>query len=522
VKGSIRMRRLLRKPRLRIQQVLVAAVMFSLGVLLLVVGGNTTGSLGSILSAFGYATIGAVGIPLLYDLLLSPAHDEQVLAVVQDGLIAKGTQYGLASIEALDLLRVIRRLGPHDELCWLETFCPGLELPEVETALIAAVDGGASVRMLMIRPDSDVAAARGRELSTRPDAATAFQNAARIQSGYLRSLRRRASEAGRKRFEIEEYRDLPCAPMYLRLRHGRLVEGWTSYFLSVATDEAAHVYWSRPSTESSGLPVGLGLDAFHRYFNEKWEVAKKNRGAPGSPIDLLGETMLDELEKLHEKPFALKLLEYEMRRNVGKRIRTEADDGRFFRKQDVATQDLLIAEAEKPTAPADSRVRLVHSTSEGDLSHEPAFWQRFNDKLLAGVREHRLRPVRRLFIIEPSDGPSERQTLRDQVSAHDGKTFKCRLLTRGDYDRIQGAHAVTDTPVHDFGIYGSAAYVWPHGGYHRGLDQVSGYFQVDEATVGRFRSLFDDCWAAATSAKDWLATVDPPKRGRRGSVRRRR
>jgi hypothetical protein len=62
--------------------------------------------------------------------------------------------------------------------------------------------------------------------------------------------------------QLRRYSDLPCIPMYLRLRDGQLVSGITGYFLSEPSFDTVHIRWS-------STPTGM-LAGFQRYFERKW------------------------------------------------------------------------------------------------------------------------------------------------------------------------------------------------------------------------------------------------------------
>ena len=85
--------------------------------------------------------------------------------------------------------------------------------------------------------------------------------------------------------------------------------------------------------------------------------------------------------------------------------------------------------------------------------------------------------------------------LMQQIEFHNRtRGFEYRLLSRNTYRAIQDDVHVTDYPIHDFGIYGPVAYVWPREGYARRAEAAKGYFQVDAPTVGKYRTLYARCW----------------------------
>jgi hypothetical protein len=481
----------LRRRRIGPQQIILLALVLAIGVIMRTHGGVAVKEAGDV-------TIGTVGVSLLYEFVLRPNHDEQLVSAIQDSLIKRAGDYGLAGIDRLKLPDVFAQLETGDELWWLETYCPSVDLGDVRDALRAALVKGASVKMLMVNPNAPAAGYRAEEID-----AVRFQEDARNKKVSLERFQRNLPHELRERLVIQEYEDLPCAPIYVQVRADRPIEAWTSYFLTVETDIAAHLHWDRAAMVGGEMAPGLGLQAFHDYFAKKWELAENRSRAPGSAADLLGQDTLQELNTLHSKPFAADLLQIEIR-GVTQRIHAVAADGRFFRKQDVETQNLLLRAAKEGASPADTTVRLVHSTSEGDISVQPAFWKRFNAKLQDGVRDGELGQVRRLFVLDAPDETVIDEWLRKQLRLHeDDPTLDCRIVTGSLYASMQ-EHRSFKPVIHDFGIYGSVAYIWPRGGYGKGLDQVDGYFQVGEPDVARFRSLFDDCWDEGDRADKWL------------------
>lgn len=487
------MKATLRSEHLKRLQWLLLLLVLAAGTIVLFVAERATGSLQHVLREAGIVTVGTVMVSLVYEFVLRREHDEQVLAVVRDSLISNAGDYGLSGIERLNFAELFGRLESGDELWWLDTYCPDLDSPDVQDALTAAVLKGATVRMLVIHPEAATADARAQEIVAHGYQADEFQKDARHNLLIVEELRRNLDDAARARFEIRTYVGLPCAPMYLRVRDGRPLEGWTSYFLTLPTYQAAHLYWGRQEIASRGLCAGpgLGLQAFYTYCVNKWNAVPTNgiAGAGSDAARLLAE-IRDTVERLRERRYAFvaTLLERDIEDIVATSRKVLAD-GRLQRDQTAATCDLLLDLAQGED------ILLVHSTSENAIFADVGFWRPFNDELARRVAAGRLASVHRLFILSDWIEAEEDSVLRRQIEFHNQtEKFRCRLLLDTRFKAIQDEVHVTSYPVHDFGIYGAAAYVWPRAGYGARDADARGYFQVDFPTVAAYRSLYQRCW----------------------------
>jgi hypothetical protein len=256
-------------------QWLIFLVLLSFGVIMLLIAGDHPSGAGkSVLREIGIVTIGTVLVSLVYEFVLRPEHDRQLLSVVESSLITKAPDYGLACVDALDFREPFAQLEANDELCWLDTYCPDMGRGVVQEALRNALQRGATLRMLVIDPGSFVAYARAEEIATRGYTPDVFEEGARASLRVIQDIRDELPDDQASRLIIRIYTDLPCAPIYLRLASGQPVAGWTSYFLGLPTYEAAHFYWSRAETTSKPIAPGLGLHAFHEYFEAKWQRSR--------------------------------------------------------------------------------------------------------------------------------------------------------------------------------------------------------------------------------------------------------
>ena len=285
----------LRDVRARLGQFqrLILSLILALGAILVLVAALVGGAVGEGLRELGFVTVGTVAVTLIYDSVLRPVQDAHLLKVVRDSLIGRAGPYGLAGIDRVNFRDLFRGLDKNDELLWLDTYCPDMESAEVQDALCAAIDRGAAVHMLVMDPDAATADLRAHEIATPgqhdPEE---FRTNAQRNLNILEHLRdTRLDENKRCRLRFDKYWGLPCAPMYLVARQskkgtakGQLVEGWTSYFLTLPTYQSAHLHWDQ-AARADRLPAGagMGLEAFRTYFSRKLEDVR-NGGGEGSGL----------------------------------------------------------------------------------------------------------------------------------------------------------------------------------------------------------------------------------------------
>ena len=465
-------------------------------ILLLLAGSNPKGVGRSILREAGIVTMGTVLVSLVYEFVLRRSHEQQLLNVVTRGLLGRARDCGLAQIEMIDFVHLFTRLKTGDELWWLDTYCPDMNRVAVQDAIQSALQRGVHFRMLVIDPDCFTAKARAEEISAEGYTRAEFQERARTNLKIIEGIKRNLPQDHSKRLEITLYSDLPCAPMYLRLRSGQPIDGWTSYFLTRPSYEVAHFNWNRPegADEDDSPYPGLGLEAFRSYFEDKRRRALAERAEP----DLHSANLLDEvgavLKQIHDKhyEFASSLINDDLARVVKAGTNLLAD-GKLRREQNALTRDLLLDLA------TGSEILLVHSTSENRIFEDPmpVFWRDFNHQLRQKIETDELAGVRRLFIVGSWDEVECDEVLSRQIAYHKSTPkYDCRVLLRTTYDEIQQDEGITATPIYDFGIYNSVAYVWQRPGYFV-AGAVRGYFQVDSRTVERYRDIFERSWRDA-------------------------
>lgn len=449
-------------------------------------------------------TLGTVLVSLVYEFVLRQSHEKQLLDVVTTGLLGRASECGLAQVEKVDFTYMFGRLKGGDELWWLDTYCPDMSRESVQTAIRNALQLGASLRLLVIDPDCSAAKARAEEIRGDGYAPDTFQEGARTNLRILERIKGTLPSTQAERLQITTYSDLPGAPMYLRLRDGQPIDGWTSYFLARPTYEVAHFNWGRPerSSKTDSLAPGLGLDAFRAYFDDKWTRALAQGPGPGVRSDNLLDDARSVLESLNQKRYELvtALLDEDLDRVIksGANVLT---DGKLRRTQDAATRALLLDLA------TGREILLVHSPSENRIFETggPVFWQHFNRQLQERVAARELAGVRRLFVVEDMTELNGDEVLLRQLAYHTNtQGYDSRVLSREMYDEVQEEHSITATPIHDFGLYGDIAYIWQRPGYSQ-AGAVRGYFQLDGETVDRYKAVFEQCWTDGTDVQVDLA-----------------
>ena len=379
-------------------QWLTLVLVLMIGVALLFAADTSGGVVRAALREGGIVTVGTVFVTLLYDVAVRPVHDAHLLNVVRDSLVGRARDYGLTGIERVDFAGLFRRLEAGDELWWLDTYCPDLDSPAVQDALRAAAERGAAIRMLVIDPESDTAEARAHEIDTRGYQTEEFQKDARHNLNIIQEIKAALAP------DVARARRLhllwtPLRTHVLARADGRAIEGWTSYFLTIPTYEAAHLYWGQPSSASRELPAGkgLGLQAFRTYFEKKWAAARAENlaAAQAEPERVLTDTKvtLERLRKRHYT-FVLRLMTAELERALIKPGKKVLSGGKLRHEQTSETRDLVLELAEG------AEILLIHSTSENAIFEDVSFWRPFNEQLHARVTNGQLAGLRRLFVLE--------------------------------------------------------------------------------------------------------------------------
>jgi hypothetical protein len=227
------------------------------------------GTARAILQSVGGFLIGTVVVSYAYQYYLGEETENRTVAKLDsvleqrvDDIFPGAARYGFNGFAKEIPRTVFTELGAGDELLWLDTYSPDLRL--FVPQLREAVGRGAHLRMLVIDPDAQTARLRAAEIAEAGYEADSFREDTRDFLAILSKAAEELSDA-RGELEIRCYTDLPCVPMYLRLRDRQAITGVTGYFLSEPSFDTVHIKWS-------STPTGI-LAGFQRYFEHKWEVA---------------------------------------------------------------------------------------------------------------------------------------------------------------------------------------------------------------------------------------------------------
>lgn len=207
--------------------------------------------------------------PSMHDLL--DRHDtaahgqlEETVRTWMDNSVPMAAKWGLTGfVQPLDFPRLFSDLRDNDELLWFNTYCP--DQGRCYEPLIDAVKNGAHIKMLVIDPECENTILRAHEIESfgyhpdrfQPEARNTLRLLGRCEE-VLQSVPIRGS------FEVRRYVDLPCIPMYIRLRNGVRDVGFTSFFLTEPAFSSVHLKWRE-------TPNGM-LELFHKYFWKKWNT----------------------------------------------------------------------------------------------------------------------------------------------------------------------------------------------------------------------------------------------------------
>lgn len=225
----------------------------------------------TILQGIGGFLIGTVVVSYAYQHFLGEETEnrtvaklDEVLALRIDDFFPGAIRYGFSGFATEAPPTVFSDLEADDELLWLDTYSPDLKsfLPD----LCKAVRRGAHLRMLVIDPGAETAQLRAAEIVRVGYEAATFRNDTAAFSALLAEAESDLEGAAGS-LEVRWYSDLPCVPMYLRLRQGMAITGITGYFLSEPSFDTVHLRWS-------GTPNGM-LPGFHGYFEQKWAQAAR-------------------------------------------------------------------------------------------------------------------------------------------------------------------------------------------------------------------------------------------------------
>lgn len=225
------------------------------------------GFLPELIHDIGLFLAAVVAVHFIHELLIKKEEQaamrkeiSDVVATTINGFMPSFQKWGFQGFEdTLEYKAIFEHLIDGDELLWLDTYAPSRV--EVVNLISRALENGSVIKMLAIDPESNTAKLRAREIEQRGLTEEAFST---DLSTFINQLRQVETEEGN--LEIRLYDDLPCVPMYIHRRGGVPIHGFTSYFLSHASEHFAHAKWG---FASDGM-----LKHFSEYFDKKWTHAK--------------------------------------------------------------------------------------------------------------------------------------------------------------------------------------------------------------------------------------------------------
>lgn len=244
----------------------LAAAVFVGGYLAYFFTEGVHGFLPELVHHVGLFLAAVVAVHFIYELLVK--RDEQAalrreisdaVATTINSVMPSFEKWGFQGFQDhLDFRDIFDRLQPGDELLWLDTYAPSRG--QVLSHVNAALARGARIRMLAIAPNSHTAKYRAREIQQAGFSEQTFLDdlASFIDALGVTVRQYAATEA----LELRLYHDLPCVPMYIHVRGGVPVRGFTSYFLRHASENFAHARWT---FADNGM-----LKHFSEYFEAKW------------------------------------------------------------------------------------------------------------------------------------------------------------------------------------------------------------------------------------------------------------
>lgn len=188
-------------------------------------------------------------------------------ATILTGVVEASERLGLAGMkEKLDYRELLDSLRAGDELLWLDTFAQSYL--SFMGQLRPALEKGATIRMLVIDPDSENTRHRSAEIGDNMfDDPQAFSI---LVSGFIDTVKRVACQAKNTKgsIEVRTYRDLPCIPFYIVRREGISLRGYSSFFFHRPTDSYFHLRWR--------YAEGGFLSEASDYFERKWQANEGN------------------------------------------------------------------------------------------------------------------------------------------------------------------------------------------------------------------------------------------------------
>jgi hypothetical protein len=252
------------RPGQTVHGLLLGTVIFLIGIVLVAFGHQMSAEHGGeVINEAGFVVIGTVLVTYCYEYVLRRQHDRYLVDLIERSLIADAPKFGLVRFHGrFNFGSLFDDLEPGDELLWFDTYCP--DQPNYLAQLRSAVHRGASVKLLAVTPDSQVARLRAKEIDpVRGFSVKRFQDEARGNLETLRDALACEDAKVRERVQVRLYDDLPCVPMYIRVHAGRPHTAIQSFFLRNPSFDRPHLEWRAAS--------GGTLYDLYDYFVAKWE-----------------------------------------------------------------------------------------------------------------------------------------------------------------------------------------------------------------------------------------------------------
>ena len=205
----------------------------------------------------------------VYEYVLRRHHDESLLKFITNSLVTNGPKYGLVSIvERLDFGALFDRLERVRHAAVVRHLLSRCA-KNTQEHLLSAIQRGATVHMLAIRPKSEAAKWRANEIKKKFGYSfPRFAEEASNQIEKLKEVLEGSTSEVSQRVKLRLYDDLPCIPMYIHLRGNRPDVAFTSYFLGNPTFSEPHLKWT---VTTDGF-----LRKLYDYFLAKWEAHSDN------------------------------------------------------------------------------------------------------------------------------------------------------------------------------------------------------------------------------------------------------
>src|ERR1043165_9462559 len=202
----------------------------------------------------------------IYRRYLQIRQDERISRIFRSELANLFPRTGLVCLKEIDMnmnyAELLDSLGSEDTLWWLDTYAPGHM--SWRRNFQGAVERGAKIRMLILKPGCRIARLRAKEISERFPEEHFHHEHKLFHDDMLSWIKSSPPDS----LKVQIYEDLLGCPVYLIERNGRPIKAYSSFYLNPASYDFPHLVWE----ESKNRHM---LDAFEKYIKGKWSVDKK-------------------------------------------------------------------------------------------------------------------------------------------------------------------------------------------------------------------------------------------------------